>query len=231
VGSEESHRGATNRPDRLEDSFVSSAFSIIAIPLVSLIVAVGPVAERAWSQEARRDPQSSLEPRSGPGAGQKYLESFVGDWDVVKVFHPRAGEPVRATGTCHQTMIHDGRFLQSEFVFEQGGRKSTGLGLIGFEPPTGRFTSIWTDSRQTRMSFRQSRDPFDGKQIVLSSRSLDAEGRGEGQGPPPSRTVSRIEDDGRKIVHRQFNAGADGKERLIMELIMTRKGAGPAAGR
>ena len=31
-------------------------------------------------------------------------------------------------------MIHDGRFLQSEFVFEQDGKKSTGLGLVGFDP-------------------------------------------------------------------------------------------------
>ena len=106
---------------------------------------------------ARKDAQSSFEPRSRPGAGQKYLESFVGAWEVVKVFHPRAGELVRTSGTCRQTMIHDGRFLQSEFVFDQGGRKSTGLGLIGFDTPTGRFTSVWTDSRQTRMSLRQSR--------------------------------------------------------------------------
>jgi Protein of unknown function (DUF1579) len=122
-------------------------------------------------------------------------------------------------------MIHDGRFLQSEFVFDQGGRKTTGLGLIGFEPATGQFTSVWTDSRQTRMSFRRGREPFDGRQIVLSSRSLDEKDRDAG--PPPSRTVSRIEDDGRKIVHRQFNTGPDGQERLIMELIMTRKGDVP----
>ncbi len=200
---------------------------------LALALAVGPapVRARAPRQEPRKDAQASFEPRSGPGAGQKYLESFVGEWDVIKVFHPRSGEPARATGTCRQTMIHDGRFLQSEFVFEQGGRKSTGLGLIGFEPASGRFTSVWTDSRRTQMSFRRSREAFDGKQIVLFSGSLDEEGRGQGQGPPPSRTVSRIEDDGRKIVHRQYNAGSDGKERLMMELIMTRKRAGEAVGR
>jgi hypothetical protein len=197
--------------------------------LTALALAAGHPLEPAQAQEPRKDPQASHEPTSGAGAGQKFLESFVGDWDVVKVFYPRSGEPAWVAGTCRQTMIHDGRFLQSEFVFDQGGRKTTGLGLVGFEPSTGRFTSVWTDSRQTRMSFRRSREPFDGKQIVLFSRSLDDEG--QGQGPPPSRTVSRIEDDGRKIIHRQFNAGTDGKERMIMELIMTRKGAVPAAGR
>jgi hypothetical protein len=186
--------------------------------IAAIALAIGPVR----AQEPAKEPQSSYEPRSRPGAGQKYLEAFVGDWDVVKVFHPRTGEPVRTLGTCRQTMIHDGRFLQSEFVFDQDGRKSTGLGLIGFEPATGRFTSVWTDSRQTRMSLRRSREPFDGRQIVLFSRSLEEE-EGKAPGPPASRTVSRIEDDGRKIVHRQFNAGPDGHERLIMELILTRK--------
>jgi hypothetical protein len=119
-------------------------------------------------------------------------------------------------------MIHDGRFLQSEFVFDQGGRKTTGLGLTGFDPSTGRFTTVWTDSRQTRMSMRQSRDPFDGKQIVLFSKSLDDDGKGKG--PPPSRTTSRLDEGGRKIVHRQFTSSADGSERVIMELEMTRKG-------
>ena len=69
-------------------------------------------------------------------------------------------------------MIHDGRFLQSEFVFEQDGKKSTGLGLVGFDATTGQFTTVWTDSRSTRMSLRQSQQPFSGKEIVLQSRSL-----------------------------------------------------------
>ncbi len=36
----------------------------------------------------QKDPQASYEPRSRPGAGQKFLEKFVGDWEVVKTFHP-----------------------------------------------------------------------------------------------------------------------------------------------
>jgi hypothetical protein len=168
---------------------------------------------------APKDPQSSYEPRSGPGAGQKFLAKFVGDWDVVKTFYPRSGAPARVTGECRQTMIHDGRFLQSDFVFGPPGAQTTGRGVIGFEAETGRFTSVWTDSRSTRMSLRQSQDPFNGQQIVLYGRSLG----NEGQGPPRSRTVSRLEENGRKLVHRQFAIGPEGKERLVMELTMTRK--------
>ena len=120
-------------------------------------------------------------------------------------------------------MIHDGRFLQSEFVFGTGPAKTTGLGLVGFEPGTDKFTSVWTDSRQTRMSFRQSSDKFDGRRIVLFGQALggDAPAR-------RSKTVSELTDGGNKIVHHQYSVAADGQERLVMELILTRKPTDPA---
>jgi hypothetical protein len=170
-------------------------------------------------------PQATFEPRSGPGAGQRFLEQFAGDWSVTKTFFPRTGEPIRTLGRCHQAMIHEGRFLQSDFVFQQGGKTITGLGIIGFEPESGKFTSFWTDSRQTRMSVRQSQDRFDGQQFILFSRSLDA-------GAPDafrSKTVTRLEDEGRKLVHRQYALGSGGEERLMMDLIMTRVAAADSA--
>jgi Protein of unknown function (DUF1579) len=199
---------------------------ILIVAAMTCLVSLG----QSQPPAAREDRQSSYEPRSGPGAGQKFLEVFVGAWDVTKTFYPRSGgQPVRAQGQCRQTMIHDGRFLQSEFLFDAAGRKTTGLGLTGFEPASGRFTSVWTDSRQTRMSIRQSREPFNGKEIVLFSRSLDE--AGTSPGPAPSRTVTRLEDGGKTIVHRQFTAGPDGQERVIMELIMIRASTAPSSGR
>ena len=153
----------------------------------------------AAAQEKKQE-RSKFEPRSEPGAGQKLLEKFEGEWDVVKIMHRATGEPAQAKGRCRQTMIHDGRFLQSEFTFEQGGKKTTGLGIIGFETESGTFTSFWTDLRQTRMSVRQSRDPFDGDRIILYSRSLEADGKEARR----SKTISRLEEGGRKLVHRQY---------------------------
>jgi Protein of unknown function (DUF1579) len=165
-----------------------------------------------------QDPQAKFEPKSAPGAGQKYLTRFVGEWDVAKAFFPRSGEPNRSKGACRQTMIQGGRFLQSEFTFGEGERKTTGVGLIGFEPESSTFTSVWIDSRQTRMSMRKSREKFDGSQIVLFSETL-----GEAKEARRSRTVSKIEEGDKKIVHRQYSLG-QGEERLVMELVMTRAG-------
>ena len=172
----------------------------------------------------KKDPQSAFETRSAPGAGQKFLEKFVGEWDVVKTFHPRTGEPNVVKGVCAQSMVHGGRFLKSEFVFGEGETRTTGTGMIGFEQDKGIFTSVWTDSRQTRMSFRQGKERFNGEEIILYSQAL-----GEANEARRSRTNTRLEQDGGKIVHRQYNLAADGSERLVMELVMTRKKSAPAA--
>jgi hypothetical protein len=190
-------------------SFVASALLLGATPVSS----------------QQRDPQAPFEPRSSPGAGQKFLDKLAGDWEVAKSLFIRPGAPARMTGTCHQEMINGGRFLRSEFVFDHDGTRATGLGIIGFEPESGKFTSVWTDSRQTRMSLRQSQEPFNGREIVLYGRSLDDERRG----PNRSRTVTHLEDDGRKLIHRQYVIREGSKERLIMELVMTRKAGKPGA--
>jgi hypothetical protein len=197
--------------------------------LVPFIVSAALVVALAGAHQPdkggdKKDPQAKFEPRSKPGEGQKFLEQFVGDWDVAKTFHPRAGEPAKSAGECVQKMTHDGRFLQSEFTFTTDGGKTTGTGLIGFEPESGRFTSVWVDSRQTRMSFRQSEEKFDGRQIVLVGKELGEAGK-EGR---RSKTVTKLEDDGKKIVHRQMAVETGAPERLVMELVLTRKPPKPA---
>ncbi|HTU93802.1 MAG TPA: DUF1579 family protein [Gemmataceae bacterium] len=194
-------------------------FLIVLIFLTTHHLTSSLAAQEKKAPTEPNDPQSRYEPRSNPGEGQKFLQKFVGDWDVVKTFHPRSGGPVRQRGECRQTMLHDGRFLQSAFVFWSGDTKTTGTGLIGFDPASGRFTSVWIDSRSTRMSFRQGKEKFDGKRIELFSCSLGDDGK-KGRS---SRTITHLEDDGRRIVHRQSTAGDDGKERLVMELILTKK--------
>jgi hypothetical protein len=196
---------------------VEVQMKLIAVLIISVRLFV-PSAGCVVQDQKQRDAQPRGEPSSAPGAGQKFLERIVGQWDVTKVIHLGAGEPIRTSGRCRQSMIQDGRFLQSEFVFQQDDRRSTGLGIIGFEPESGLFTSFWVDSRQTRMSPRRSREPFDGEKIVLYSLPLDP------QAPPSrrSKTITYLEDDGRKLVHRQFALGSADGERLFMELIMTR---------
>jgi hypothetical protein len=169
----------------------------------------------------RQDAQNTYEPRTVTGAGQVMLARFAGDWDVVKTFHPLKGEPVRTPGECQQKMVHEGHFLESDFVFfDHDGGRTTGTGISGFDPKSGRFTTVWFDSRGTTMSMRQSDGPFDGKEIVLDGAAL-------GEAKPARRSITRthLEEDGRVLVHRHYLVQDDGKERLMMELRLTRKAA------
>ena len=178
-------------------------------------------AQDATPAAPNKDAQARYEPPSGPGAGQAFLAKFEGQWTVERIFYPPSGgAPAKATGECTQKMVQDGRFLESEFTFHtQDGKTSTGTGISGFDPQTGLFTTFWYDSRSTRFSIRQSKEPFDGKQIVLYSVSL---GGSHGQ-EHTSRTVSYLEDDGNRLIHRQYNADANGAEKVLMELILTKK--------
>jgi len=165
--------------------------------------------------------QNQYEPPNAPGAGQKLLAQFAGDWEVVKTFYPRSGQPIVTKGECRQQMVEDGKFLQSNFTFfNPDGSRTTGTGISGFDSRTNRFTTVWFDSRQTTMSIRQSDGTFDGRNIVLWATPLDPD-------HPGRKTVARahLEQDGRILDYRHFLIDSQGKERMIFELRMTRKTA------
>jgi hypothetical protein len=175
-----------------------------------LLIAAAAVAQQTHNQ---------YEPANAPGAGQKLLAQFAGDWDVVKTFFPMTGKPIVTKGTCKQYMIQDGKFLQSDFTFfNSDGTTSTGTGISGFDSKTNRFTTVWYDSRQTTMSIRQSDGTFDGKNIVLWSTPLDTE-------RPGRKTVARahLEDNGRVLLHRHYLIDEKGNERMMIEFRLTRK--------
>jgi hypothetical protein len=176
----------------------------------------------AWLMAAAATAQEThneYEPPNAPGAGQKLLAQFSGDWDVVKKFFPMHGEPIASKGTCKQSMVQNGKFLESDFTFfNADGTTSTGAGISGFDSKSNRFTTVWFDSRQTTMSIRQSDGTFDGKNIVLWATALDPD-------HPGHKTVARahLEEDGRVLLHQHFLIEDKGNERLMLELRMTRK--------
>jgi hypothetical protein len=183
--------------------------------MMKSITAILLISAAAFAQQT----QNQYEPPNTPGAGQKLLAQFAGDWDLVKTFFPMNGKPIATKGTCKQYMIQDGKFLQSDFTFfNPDGTKTTGTGISGFDSKTNRFTTVWYDSRQTTMSIRQSDGTFDGKNIVLWATPLDPD-------RPGRKTVARahLEEDGRVLVHRHFLIDDKGEERMMLELRLTRK--------
>jgi hypothetical protein len=181
-------------------------FRISSRAMRKWIVATLVIALAAGAQKTHNQYESP----NAPGAGQKLLAQFAGNWEVIKTFFPMNGKPIVTRGECKQYMIQDGRFLESDFTFvDSGGTKSTGTGISGFDSRTNRFTTVWYDSRQTTMSIRQSDGTFDGKNIVLWDTPLTPD-------HPGRKTVARahLEEDGRVLIHRHFQIDDKGSERL-----------------
>src|SRR5262249_29996398 len=63
------------------------------VALAALLAPAWIVVALGQDGKAKKDPQSTFEPRSAPGEGQKFLAKFAGEWEVVKTFHPREGKP------------------------------------------------------------------------------------------------------------------------------------------
>ena len=73
-------------------------------------------------KEDKKDPQSAIEPKSKSGVGQKFLERFVGDWDVAKTFHPRGGPAGHPKGVV--STVRDSRGpLPPVRVYLRDGRR------------------------------------------------------------------------------------------------------------
>ena len=43
-------------------------------------------------------PHPTYEPANAPGAGQRLLAQFAGNWDLVKTFFPMNGKPIVSKG-------------------------------------------------------------------------------------------------------------------------------------
>ena len=89
--------------------------------IAPIIIACGLLLRSGLAQHTPKDPQSSFEPRSTPGLGQKYLQKFVGDWEVQKVFYPATGEPVRAVGGVPAVDDPEWKVLAVGIRLRQGG--------------------------------------------------------------------------------------------------------------
>jgi len=68
--------------------------------IATLLVASAAVAQQSHNQ---------YEPSNAPGAGQRLLAQFAGDWDIVKTFFPMNGKPIRRPRTKQKLSSNCGR--------------------------------------------------------------------------------------------------------------------------
>ncbi|HXK61080.1 MAG TPA: DUF1579 family protein [Acidobacteriota bacterium] len=94
--------------------------------------------------------QQQMMKATEPGQYHKYLEPFVGNWDVTVRMWGRPGQPPsESKASSEQTLIMDGRFLHQTFRGTFMGKPFEGLGLKGYDNVKKMYVSAWIDNSST----------------------------------------------------------------------------------
>ena len=93
---------------------------------------------------------------SKPGASHQLLDVFAGAWDVKITFwsDPKAA-PQDSQGSSQLTWILGNRFLKEDFTGDVLGESYQGLGLMGYDAASRRFTTVWLDSLNTAIAMQK----------------------------------------------------------------------------
>jgi Protein of unknown function (DUF1579) len=117
-----------------------------------------------------------------PGPEQKVLDPLVGTFTAkIKFWMDPTKAPGESEGTTTRTWIMDGRFLQEDVEWIDGGMPFKGMGVTGYDPLKKKYVSIWVDSMSTSISVLEGTfdaktktltetfdvlDPFTGKKLI-----------------------------------------------------------------
>jgi hypothetical protein len=109
-------------------------------------------------------------------ADHKFLQSLVGTYDAkVKFFMEPGKDPVEGKGTMNRKMILDGNYLQESFQGEFFGKPFKGMGIIGYDNNTKRYTNVWFDTMATTMSQLHGFYDADKKVFIMLGEDIDPE--------------------------------------------------------
>ena len=191
---------------------------LAAVIVASPLWAAEPPTPQPTSPEQQAAMQAYLKAMA-PGPEHRWLAAAVGSWTFHGKFWDGAGgAPTESSGTAERSLALGGRILVEKVVSEVMGMPFEGLGMTGYDNVSGQFWSTWNDNLSTGVMISTGNcdlaaggcrfagsysDPITGK--VKSNRM----------------ETTRVSPD--EEVSRAWETGADGAERLTMELTYTRR--------
>ncbi|MHC4937495.1 MAG: DUF1579 family protein [Planctomycetota bacterium] len=137
---------------------------------------------------------------------QSPLAPFVGTFEVSSKFYMQPGQPpmqTKATAVFKEVM--GGRFVRQDYKDPDMG--VTGVGYLGYDPRTKRYSSVWMYNMSAKMEF--SDGAMDDKGVLR----LAGEGRAYEHSWPDRKTR----------VMKSWSVGKDGKRALLYEITYSKK--------
>ena len=158
-----------------------------------------------------------------PDDHHKELAKFEGVWTAkTKVWMQPGTEPMMSEGKAVNRMVMNGRFLMMDYEGNMMGMPFKGVGMNGFDKASKMYQSTWIDDMSTAITLYQGTVDESGKMIMMAKMTDPMTG-----GTKISKSISWFEND---TTHHfeMYEAGEDGKEKKIMEIVYTRTGDAPA---
>ena len=157
-----------------------------------------------------------------PAASEKLtpagiMDMMVGDWDAAGQFwQPGAEQPMPFPGKAKMSKVFQ-NYLQQDF--EGVGMPFKGRSIMAYDKGRKKWQSTWIDSMSHHITITEP--TFEGKTRTFSS-TFDSYS--------PDGTVVKMRDtlvldskDKFTMEHFAVGGGADGKDKLVMRIIYTRK--------
>jgi hypothetical protein len=168
-------------------------------------------------QMDRQEAMRVMQEMGTPGPIHESLAKMTGSWTTKnKSWYDPSMPPRESTGTSEQEMILDGRILQEKHTGDMMGMPFKGLGLLGYNNFTQKFSSIWMDSTSTAILYFEGTASQDGKTVTMKSRSEDMV-----MGPMKFRSVTKLVDND-NYAFELYGTDKSGKESKMMEMLYTR---------
>jgi hypothetical protein len=200
--------------------FLTKNLSIMRPLLNSIAVLLLLVcALSAQAQNMSEEQQKAYMNYMTPGTFHQWMAKGAGDWKVeTKMWwDENAKEPMLATGTCTNSMILGGRYLQSKHISDFMGMPFEGIATTGYDNGKKIFVSSWIDNMGTGMYHMEGTLDEKTQTITLKGTAFDPMTGKD----CTVREVQKFVDNNTMVMEYFVNKGS--KEYKSMELKLTRK--------
>ena len=83
-----------------------------------------------------------------PGEHHAHLDAFAGNWSfIMRIWNSPSGEPLEIEGEAEATWQLDGRFLDTIYRAEMGGKTFVGRAIEGYDNFAQEYIRLWQDNR------------------------------------------------------------------------------------
>ena len=160
-----------------------------------------------------------FEEAATPAEQHRRLEPLVGEWKVVSRFWVKPGEaPMIEKGRATHKWVLGKRFLKQRYKGRWNGQPYRGMGFLGYDKVQKAYVANWIDSAGTGImrATGEFNTASDSLELITQYYCPVVGGLRRG------RSVTKIISDD-KHIYEMYDAGPDGTEMKVMEIIYTRR--------